>query len=370
MVSTLRTQSTTGTGHATADGTSRFAGRHAAIVRPGFFRRFGAAGLQVSPIGLGTYLGACDDGDDRRYTAAIRHALSRGINLIDTAINYRCQRSERSVGSALREAIEDGELKRDEVVICTKGGYVPLDDSPPQGREEYLAYLRREYFDAGIMQPSDVVAGGHCLAPSFLEDQLRRSRQNLGVETVDVYYLHNPEQQLDHIPADLLYTRVRDAFAMLERKCRNGEIGCYGVATWGGLRVGPDARGHLSLFALHAAAVEAGGERHHFRAVQLPINLAFTEGIRSETQQLLDGRRVPLLNAAAELGISVVASATLLQSKLTSGLPAQLRDALPGCTTDAQRAIAFVLSLPVITAALVGMRTREHVDENLAGVKG
>ncbi len=364
------TQSTTGTGRATVDGTNRFAARHKASVSPGFFRRFGAGGLQVSPIGLGTYLGACDDGDDRRYTAAIRHAFSRGINLIDTAINYRCQRSERCTGSALRGAIDDGELQRDEVVICTKGGYIPLDEKPPDGREAYLAYLQREYFDAGIMQPSDVVGGGHCLAPAFLEDQLRRSRQNLGVETIDVYYLHNPEQQLDHMPADLLYTRVRDAFAMLEEKCRNGEIGCYGVATWGGLRVSPGTRGHLSLFALHAAAVEAGGERHHFRAVQLPINLAFTEGVRAETQQLLDGRRVPLLNAAAELGLSVVASATLLQSKLTSGLPAQLRDALPGCTTDAQRAIAFVLSLPVITAALVGMRTPEHVDENLAAVHG
>jgi aryl-alcohol dehydrogenase-like predicted oxidoreductase len=367
-VSKTSTQRRLVPGSATADGTHRLAEQHATGTRPGFYRRFGGHGLQVSALGIGTYLGACDGADDDRYTAAVRHALSAGINLVDTAINYRCQRSERNVGQSLQAAIDAGELSRDEVVICTKGGYIPLDGHPPEGRDAYRAYLEREYFDAGIMTPEDVVAGGHSLAPAFIADQIQRSRRNLGVETIDVYYLHNPEQQLDVLDRDALYDRLAAAFGVLEEKCRAGEIGCYGVATWNGLRVAPEDRGHLGLLDVHGAAVRAGGEQHHFRVVQLPVNLAFTEGVRSPTQQLLDGQRVPLIHAAAELGVSVVASATLLQSKLTTGLPSQLRNALPGCTTDAQRAIAFVLSLPVITAALVGMRTSEHVAENLRAV--
>lgn len=353
-------------GRATAAGTRRLATRQAGRHRPGFFRKFSSDELQISSVGIGTYLGACDEGDDERYVRAIRHALASGVNLLDSAINYRCQRSERSVGRALSAAVEDGIVSRDEVIVCTKGGYIPLDGAPPDGRDAYLAYLEASFFDAGIMRPEDVVAGGHCLSPGFIEDQLRRSRENLGVETIDVYYLHNPEQQLDVVDPITLYERIRTAFAVLERKCQAGEIGCYGVATWNGLRVPPETRGHLSLFQLHAAAVDAGGERHHFRVVQLPVNLAFTEAVRAPTQQLVSGQRMPVLNAAAELGLDIVASATLLQSKLANGLPAQLRDALPGCRTDAQRAIAFVLSLPVISAALVGMRTAAHVDENVA----
>lgn len=353
-------------GRATAAGTRQLAERSAARVRPGFFRTFGGEKWQISSVGIGTYLGSCDAADDDRYERAVRHALGCGINFVDSAINYRCQRSERSVGRALATAIDERVISREEVVLCTKGGYIPLDGTAPDGRDAYQAYLRETWFDTGVMRPEDVVAGAHCLSPGFLEDQIRRSRDNLGVETIDVYYVHNPEQQLDVVDPSTLYDRIREAFALLERKCGEGEIGCYGVATWNGLRVPPDARGHLSLFELHAAALEVGGERHHLRAIQLPVNLAFTEAVRTPTQQLVSGQRVPVLNAAAELGLDIVASATLLQSKLAYNLPGQLRDALPGCQTDAQRAIAFVLSLPVIASALVGMRTAEHVDENIA----
>jgi aryl-alcohol dehydrogenase-like predicted oxidoreductase len=65
----------------------------------------------------------------------------------------------------------------------------------------------------------------------------------------------------------------------------------------------------------------------------------------------------------------VVASATLLQAKLASRLPQQMREALPGLSTDAQRAIAFVRGLPVITSALVGMRSAGHVRENLGAAR-
>lgn len=355
-------------GRATPEGTARFAARFASRFAADFYRPLGGTGLTASSIGLGTYLGACDDADDEAYVDAAHHALASGLNVLDTAINYRCQRSERALGRALSRAVRGETVARDEVVVCSKGGYVPLDGSAPQTRDAYLAYLEREYFAPGIMSPSDVVAGGHCLAPAYLGSQIDRSRANLGLETIDVYYVHNPEQQLDVIPPEQLRERLRTAFALLEERCERGEIGVYGCATWNGFRVPPEARGHLSLEMLVALAREVGGEGHHFRVVQLPVNLALAEAVRAPTQPL-GAQRVTLLQAAAELGIAVVASASLLQAKLASSLPAQMRDALPGFTCDAQRAIAFVRSLPVISTALVGMKSRSHLKENLAAAK-
>jgi aryl-alcohol dehydrogenase-like predicted oxidoreductase len=353
---------------ATASGTDRFKARHASSFGRDFFRPF-AGGLTASSIGIGTYLGECDDPDDAGYAEAIRDALSRGINVIDSSINYRCQRSERTVGKALRAAIDAGLVARDEVIVCTKGGYIPLESSAPATRDDYLAYLQRTFVDTGIVSPEDVVGGGHSLSPSFLAHQIKASQANLGVRTVDVYYLHNPEQQLDSVQPARLRTILRRAFVLLEEQVASGDIGCYGCATWNGLRTPPDTRGHLDLKELVGIARDVGGDDHHFRVVQVPINLAMSEAVRAPTQQLGARRIVPLLQATAELGISVVASASLMQSRLTSGLPTAVGDSFPSLTTDAQRAIAFVRSLPGVSCALVGMRTLDHVSENVGAGK-
>jgi aryl-alcohol dehydrogenase-like predicted oxidoreductase len=349
---------------ASAVGTARYRDRFADQFAADFYRPI-FDDVVASSIGLGTYLGDCTDADDQLYSSSIRAALERGINLIDSAINYRCQRSERAIGSVVGEMMAAGQIRRDEVILCTKGGYVPLDGSPPASRDEYLAYLRHTFFEPGIMAPEDVVGGGHSLAPTFLAQQIDHSRANLGVRTIDVYYLHNPEQQLDAVQPARFRTVLRHAFAMLEERVAAGDIGCYGCATWNGLRVPPDARGHLNLSELVAIARDVAGDAHHFRVAQLPINLAMSEGVRTPTQRLGSHRVVPLLQAAAELGIAIVTSATLMQSRLTTGLPAELREAFPSLRTDAQRAIAFVRSLPAVTSALVGMRSSAHLDENL-----
>jgi len=349
-------------GNATVDGTRAFRKQFARLRSEKFYRPL-ASGPFVSSLGLGTYLGECDDAEDARYTGAAIAAIERGVNLLDTAINYRCQRSERALGAALQKII-GATIKREHVVVCTKGGYVPLDKNPPATREDYRSFLDEEYFLRGIMDPADIVAGGHCLTAKFLEDQIERSRTNLGVETIDVYYLHNPEQALDALPRERFLPLIRDAFAALERAVDAGLIGCYGCATWNGLRVAPDARNHLSIEELVSLAREAAGGDHHFAVVQCPINLAMTEAVRMQTQSV--GRdRVSVLEAAHRLGVSVIASATLMQSQLTRGLPAQVHSTFPGFNTDARRAIAFTQSLPV-SSALVGMKSVAHLEENLA----
>lgn len=355
-------------GRATADGTERYAQRHASRFAADYFRSFTANRLHVSSIGLGTYLGECNGDDDRAYAEAAHLALASGVSLVDTAINYRCQRSERAVGRALSRAVREDTAARDEIVVCTKGGYIPLDDVPPATREEYQAYVEREFFATGIATPEDVVAGGHCIAPTFLAAQIERSRANLGLDTIDVYYVHNPEQQLDAIAPAELATRLRAAFEMLEHQCDAGTIGAYGCATWNGLRATPGTRGHLNLADLVSIARDVCGDHHHFAAVQLPLNLALTEAVRMPTQQL-GAHTVPVLEAAAELGVAVIASAALLQGKLAHHLPATVHEALPGFATDAQRAIAFVRSLPMVTSALVGTKSVWHLHDNLAAAR-
>jgi aryl-alcohol dehydrogenase-like predicted oxidoreductase len=349
-------------GRATAEGTRRFQKRFVDS-QPDHFYRPLAGGAVVSSLGLGTYLGECDDTEDARYTATAIAALGKGVNILDTAINYRCQRSERAIGEALRTVISSGEMKREEIVVCTKGGYIPLERTPPATKEGYRGFLHSEYYGPGIMLPDDVVSGGHCLAPRYLDDQVERSRKNLCLGFIDIYYLHNPEQQLDVLSRPDFLHVMRSAFAALENQVKRGVIGNYGCATWNGFRILPEARNYLSLQELVTVAREVGGEQHHFKVIQLPVNLAMAEAVRVPTQ-MVGTDRVPFLEAAHRLGISVVGSATLMQSQLAQSLPKQLDSTFPGFSSDARRAIAFAQSLP-LAAALVGMRSVSHLEANL-----
>src|SRR4051812_2981930 len=105
-------------GRATPSGTSTYASRFS----PDFYRD--AAGLTVSTVGLGTYLGQPDDRFDQAYTAAVEAAVRGGINVLDAAINYRNQRSERSIGAALNTLFASGEFEREQILVCTKAGFL------------------------------------------------------------------------------------------------------------------------------------------------------------------------------------------------------------------------------------------------------
>src|SRR5439155_67201 len=171
-----------------------------------------AGGLRVSSLGLGTYLGGLDERADNGYTAAVATAVCGGVNFLDSAINYRHQRSERSIGAALSRLV---------------------------------------------------------------------------------------------------------------------------------------ASGGLGLARLATIAREEGGSDHHFRFIQLPFNLAMPEAL-TQRPEALNGQPASVLEAARELGITVVASATLLQSKLAVGLPDGVVNQISGLETDAQRAVQFTRSTPGI----------------------
>ena len=192
---------------ATPEGTRRYAARFVDRAATGAFRV--QQELLLSSLGIGTYLGESDSATDQSYTDAVIAAVSGGINVIDSAINYRFQRSERSVGAALRKLFAAG-IAREELVLCTKGGFLTPDGEMPA---DPSAYFSREYIQAGILRPEDVAGGCHAMSPRYLEDQLSRSLHNLGVECIDVYYLHNPETQLSEVRREEFSRRVRAALS-------------------------------------------------------------------------------------------------------------------------------------------------------------
>jgi aryl-alcohol dehydrogenase-like predicted oxidoreductase len=309
---------------------------------------------------MGTYLGAPDDTTDADYSEATRAALQGGINLLDTAINYRHQRSERNIGVAIAQAIQVGNIEREELFVCTKAGFLTFDgDVPP----DPLAYFRSEYLNRGIMQPGDIVGGMHCMAAGYLEDQLERSRRNLGLETIDLLYIHNPESQLAEVSRTQFMERLRGAFQFLESAVRNHKLRFYGTATWSGYRLSRDHRDYLSLQEVVNTAREVGGDDHHFRFVQLPFNLALTEGFTLKNQTVA-GEDLSLIEAATRLRVAVVGSATLYQGRLSRNLPAFVREQL-GFESDAESAIQFSRSAPGVLSSLIGMSHREHVTRNL-----
>lgn len=344
------------TDKATPSGTKIYAERFHGRAADGHFRE--AHGLVLSSVGIGTYLGQPDERTDAAYTSAIVAAVENGINIVDAAINYRFQRSERSIGAALVQLEEKG-FVREQIVICTKAGYLTPDGKMPSDPNRYFF---EEYIQRGIFQAKDIAAGSHCMAPRFLQDQLTRSMANMGVNCVDVFYLHNPETQLGEIPKSQFLSRVREAFHFLEANVASGKIQFYGLATWSGFRQDATARDALQLADFVAIAKEIAGDGHHFRFIQLPFNLGMTEALTLGNQKV-DGRTFTIMEAADELNVTLVASASLLQGQVANNLPSFVADAL-GLQSDAERAIQFVRSAPGITTALVGMSREQHALAN------
>jgi aryl-alcohol dehydrogenase-like predicted oxidoreductase len=344
---------------ANTEGTVRYFERFAGHAANGHFRQ--QHGLVLSSIGTGTYLGNPDETTDKNYANAVVRAVQLGANVIDSAANYRFQRSERSIGEALQTLANEHGIARDELVICTKGGYLPFDGAPPRNVREYV---EETFVKPGIASFNDIVGGMHCMTPAYLQNQLEQSLRNMKLECVDVYYIHNPETQLQYVSEDEFYTRLLHAFEQLEKNRAEGKLAHYGVATWNGFRVAPDSGGHHSLVGMFEAAYEVGGEDHGFRFIQLPFNLAMPEAL-SLSNETIDGDQMAVVEAAAGLGVTVMASASMLQGRVARGLPDEVRKTLGSLPTDAQTAIQFVRSAPGITTALVGMSSVEHVEENL-----
>ena len=312
--------------------------------------------MELSSIGLGTYLGAPDRATDAGYQAAALAFAEAGGNVFDTAANYRSGRSERALGAAFAGMARSG------LFVSTKAGYLPMGDGVVE--ETPRTWFERVLSGPGILAADEVVDGCHAMTPRYLTHQLGVSLASLGLDRVDLFHLHNPEQQRPPLGPDRFRAVLREAFGACEALVAQGRIGAYGCATWNGFRVPPEAPDHLSLETLLEDAEAVGGKDHHFRWVQLPLSLAMPQAFTLPTQQF-HGRRVTFLEAARTAGIQVQASASLMQAKLLAHLPAGEDALLPGCATPAQAALQFVRSCPGVVTALCGMAQVPHVRDNV-----
>ncbi|MBI5146863.1 MAG: aldo/keto reductase [Thaumarchaeota archaeon] len=345
-------------GYATPDGTKKFAAKYGPI----FDNYRTVQDLTLSNVGIGTYLGTPDSQTDLLVIDAIKKSVLAGINVIDTAINYRAQKAERAVGVAISDLVRDEKITRDSIFISTKNGYVTNDGDI---KEDFWAYVQREYAKPGIIKPNDISSGYHCMTVPYLEDQLNRSLKNLGLECIDLIYLHNSiEGQIQDISKEQFIKNLRDVIHLYEQKRKEGKIRYYGMATWECFRVPKENPQYLSILEVLQIAKEIGGEDHGFRFIQLPYNLYLDQALMLKNQQS-NGTDVSILEAAQSNGIGVFTSVPLMQGKLLA--PGVLPDYID--LKPSLKCLQFIRSTPSVLAPIVGQKTPTHVEENLEIMK-
>jgi uncharacterized protein len=279
-------------GRATAAATAAYAENKP--LDPEAYARLGE--LTVARIGFGAY--RVDEGEPI-FREALAKAMLAGMNLVDTSTNYADGGSEKLIGATVAELVAEGKLAREEVVVVSKIGYL-------QGDNLARARARAEPFPEMVEYAEGL---WHCLHPAFLADQLDRSLDRLGFEHLDVLLLHNPEYFLgdaekrggvDEAARERFYERIERAFAYLETQVEEGRIGAYGVSsnTVAEPASMPEA---TDLDRFWRAAERAGGADHHFRVLQLPLNLRESHAALGDS----------LLQRAAALGLTVLVNRPL-----------------------------------------------------------
>ena len=342
------------TGYATPEGTKKFADRQQVASQQNYKN---IHNLTLSNMGIGTYLGNPDPETDKLVEEAIKKSVLGGINVIDTAINYRAQKAERSMRNAISQLINNNDISREEIFVSTKNGYVTNDGDI---QEDLMQYVMREYGKTGIVNEGDISPGYHCMTLPYLNDQLERSLKNLGLECIDLMYLHNSVEGQTHLPRDQFLKNLKEVFDFYEKKRKDGKIRFYGMATWECFRTTPENPLFLELAEVMDLAIQAGGNEHGFRFIQLPFNLMLDQAYMTKNHGV-DGKTVSALEAAQKFNLGVFTSVPLMQGKLlTTNIIPEF-----GNSSVSVRLLQFVRSTPGITAPLIGHKSESHVKENM-----
>jgi aryl-alcohol dehydrogenase-like predicted oxidoreductase len=346
-------------GYATPEGTCKYATYGVSKGRPAaHFRDF--AGLRLSSIGMGTYLGDLSKEDDVAVENAVYESIASGaVNVIDTAINYRAMKSEKSIGRTLLRLASEGRITRDQIFISTKNGYITNDGD--FANVDVMEYMHRMYIATDVITADDISSGYNVMNPDYLGKCIEKSLANMHLATIDLVYVHNAfESWHQDVDRKTFSEMLARAFELYERYRKAGKLRFYGMATWTCFRSPQGSPEHFSLEDAVKIARQVGGNDNGFKFIQLPYNLAYSEALLLKSQAV-EGKEMTILEAAEKLGIGVFTSAPLFQGRL---LRAQIPD-YAGVTDTVAKLVQVMRSSPAVVAPLMGQKKPEHVQENL-----
>lgn len=333
-------------GYATVNGTSEYLSKSGMPYRK-------SPVFCAPPIAMGTHLGEMNEMDSALYREGMKYGLLNGLNFIDTAINYRGMRSERDVGHVLNSLIKSGAIKREEVIVSTKAGIIPGDI---EANLVPADYLQKILLDGGIIKESElniVDTHRHVLAPEYYRFAIEKSKKHLHLETIDLYYIHNPEISMMTLGPDLFYQQVEKLFTFFEEQVQSGNLHYYGFATWSGLLNSPKEDGYISIEETVNTAKRVAGEGHHFKFIQFPLNKQMNQAVKNLNQRV-NGKWLTIIEAAQELGIYSTTSAPFNLGKIFDE------------GNDPQNVLKAVTRTNGVFSTMVGMKKVLHIKENLA----
>lgn len=347
-------------GFASSEGTKKF--RDNAIKKGKSYLHFKEFDdLILSSIGMGTYLGDLSKEDDIDIENALYESVkSHAINVIDSAINYRAMKSEKSIGRSITRLVNDGIISRDEIFVSTKNGYITNDGDYPM--LDVWEYIQRMYISTGIIKAEDISSGYNVLNPAYIEKCIERSRFNLKLDTLDLVYIHNAfESWNQDVSKNKFFDMLSKVFEIYEKFRSKNKIRYYGMATWTCFRVGEENKEYLSLDEVYNIAKSIGGVDHGFRFIQLPYNLAYSEALFLKNQNVGNEKKLTILEAAKRLKIGVFSSVPLLQGKL---IQTKIPDYSETLTDPIMKLLQIIRSSPSIIAPLIGQKKMDHVNKN------
>jgi aryl-alcohol dehydrogenase-like predicted oxidoreductase len=284
-------------------------------------------GLTVSPVAFGTWQlgGEWGQFDEDEGIAAIRRARELGINLFDTAQGYGFGASERLLGRALRDDLDN---RREEVVVATKGGLRMTTD--------------------GLVRDS---------SPGWLRSGVEDSLRALEIDHIDIYQVHWPDSK---VPFSETATALQELVA--EGKIR-----------------------HVGVSNFNAAQMADFARTRPVETVQAPYHL-FRRDIEAELLPYVREHDIGILVygplAHGLLSGSMHADASFPEDDWRSASPAfhgnafsrnvEVVDQLQrfaaeelGCSV-AQLAVAWTLANPAVNVAIVGARHPDHIEDSVA----
>jgi aryl-alcohol dehydrogenase-like predicted oxidoreductase len=347
-------------GFATSEGTKNYTEYAISQGRPiSHFKSFDS--LHLSSIGMGTYLGQPSEEDDQAVENAVFESVKSGaVNVIDTAINYRAMRSEKSIGRALLRLVKDKIISRDQIFISTKNGYITNDGDYPN--IDVMEYIHRMYIQTDVITADDISSGYNIINPNYLAKCIDKSLMNMHVSSIDLVYIHNAfESWYQDVSREQFTEMLVKAFEVYEKYRARNKIRYYGMATWTCFRVPPTSPEYLSLEQAVKSAESVGGKDHGFRFIQLPYNLAYSEALLLRNQSVRSEENLTILQAAEKLNIGIFTSIPLFQGRL-------LRSQIPdygGISDPVAKLVQIIRSSPSVIAPLIGQKKAEHVEENL-----